>query len=172
MYYLYYPVLLFSLYLCAAIVQLYRTYSLYYLVLRVSLCAVYLYYSAALTQILRALASTTQFVPSTASCCPPPIKRLWWRSLSVQPPSTINPPAMPCPHRVHPTDKACQTWPSKPFSNRHAKQCEIVSSFSSDYLTLQAIFEPTHQALWVSPVITHRITWPSKIFWNRRAKRC
>ena len=50
----------------AAIVQLYCTYSLYYPVLRVSsdLCAVCLYYSAAPTQILRALAAPMQLVPT------------------------------------------------------------------------------------------------------------
>ena len=51
--------------LCASIVQLHCTYSLYYLVLCVSsdLCAVYLYYFAAMTQIIRALAALTQLVP-------------------------------------------------------------------------------------------------------------
>ena len=54
---------------CAAIVQFYRTYSLYYLVLCVSsnLCAAYLYYFADMTQILIALAASTQLVPATAS---------------------------------------------------------------------------------------------------------
>ena len=43
-------------------------------------------------------------------------------------------------------------WPSKPFLNQHSKYCEPVPSFSSDYLPLQAIFEPTRQALWAKPV--------------------
>ena len=62
--------------MCVAIVQLYRMYSLYYPVLRVSsdLCAVYLYYFAAPTQILRALAAPTQLVPATASHRLPPLK--------------------------------------------------------------------------------------------------
>ena len=53
----------------AAIVQLYRTYYLYYLVLRVSsnFCADDLYYFASPTKILRALAVPTQSVPATAS---------------------------------------------------------------------------------------------------------
>ena len=55
--------------LCAAMVQLYRTYPLYYLVLRVSsdLCAAYFYYFAALTQILRTLTAPTQLVPATGA---------------------------------------------------------------------------------------------------------
>ena len=70
--------------LCAAIVKLYCTYYLYYLVLRVisDLCAVYLYYFAAMTQIIRALAALTQLVPSNASHLPPPLKSQWWRSCS------------------------------------------------------------------------------------------
>ena len=65
--------------LCAAIVQLYRTYDLYYLVLRASsdLFAVYLYYFDALTQILRALAALTLLVPSTTSHRPPPLNSQW-----------------------------------------------------------------------------------------------
>ena len=70
--------------LCAAIVQLYRTYSLYYLLLRVNsdLCAVYLYYFVALTQTLRTLAAPTQLVPATVSHRPLPLKSQWWRSCS------------------------------------------------------------------------------------------
>ena len=70
--------------LCAAIVQFYRMYSLYYLVLCVSsdLCAVYLYYFYFLTQILRVLAAPTQLVPATISHSPPPLKSQWWRSFS------------------------------------------------------------------------------------------
>ena len=63
--------------LCAATVQLYHTYSLYYLVLRFSsdLCAVYLYYFYAPTQIIRALASLTHFLPNTASHIPPELEQ-------------------------------------------------------------------------------------------------
>ena len=55
--------------MCAAIVQLDRTYYLYYLVLRFNsdLCAAYLDYYATLTQILRALVALTQLVASTTS---------------------------------------------------------------------------------------------------------
>ena len=74
------------------------------------------------------------------------------------------------------------TCPSKPLLNQHAKRCEPVPSFliilpappsifwtntliavsqsrnfSSDYLPLQAIFEPTRQAIWANSVILHRI---------------
>ena len=70
--------------LCAAIVQLYRTYYVYYFALRVSfdLCAVYLYYFVAPTQILRALAAPMKLVPATASHHPPLLKSQWWRSRS------------------------------------------------------------------------------------------
>ena len=64
------------------------------------------------------------------------------------------------------------TCPSKTFLNRHAKRYEPVPYFSSDYLLLQAIFEPTPQVLWSSPVITHQINCPSNIFWNSHAKHC
>ena len=62
--------------LCAAIVQLYCTYSLYYLVLGVSYnsCALYFYYFASPTQLLRVLAAPTQLVPATTSHSPPPLK--------------------------------------------------------------------------------------------------
>ena len=65
------------------------------------------------------------------------------------------------------------TYPSKPFSNRHAKPRPVSQSrhFSTDYLPLQAIFKPTHQAPWSSPVIPHQITCPSKPFLNRHDKR-
>ena len=68
----------------AAIVQFYCTCSLYYLVLRVSynLCAVYLYYFATPTQILRALAAPAQLVPATTYHHPPPLKSQWWCSCS------------------------------------------------------------------------------------------
>ena len=55
--------------MCAAIVHFYRTYYLYYPVISFSsdLCAAYLDYYAALTQILRYLAAPTQLVASTTS---------------------------------------------------------------------------------------------------------
>ena len=61
--------------LCVAIVQLYHTYYLYYLVLHVSsdLCAAYLDYSSGPTQIICALAAPTQLVLATASHCPQPL---------------------------------------------------------------------------------------------------
>ena len=63
--------------MCAAIVQFYRMYYLYYLVLRVSsnFCAAYLYYFAALTEIIRALVSPAQLVPATDSSRLSPLKR-------------------------------------------------------------------------------------------------
>ena len=89
------------------------------------------------------------------------------------------------------------TCPSKPFLNQHAKRCEPVLSFlirlpappshfrtnmpstvsqsrhsSSYYLPLQAIFEPTCQVLWASPIIFHYISCPSNPFLNRHVKRC
>ena len=69
---------------CAAIVQFYRTYSLYYLVICVSSdsCALYLYYFASPTQILRLLAAPTQLVLYTTCHSPPPLKIQWWRSCS------------------------------------------------------------------------------------------
>ena len=43
---------------------------------------------------------------------------------------------------------------------------------SIEYLPLQAIFKPTRQALWDSPVIPHQINFPPKPFSNQRTKRC
>ena len=73
-----------GLHLCAAIVQLYRMYYLYYLVISVSsdLCAAYLNYFAALAQLIRALADPTQLVPAPASCRPPLLNVQWWRYFS------------------------------------------------------------------------------------------
>ena len=53
------------------------------------------------------------------------------------------------PHHI-----AC---PSKPFLNRHGKPSAMRQSRHSptDYLPLQAIFEPTSQATWSSHVIPH-----------------
>ena len=70
--------------MCAAIVQLYYTYSLYYLVLFVSsdLYALYLYYFATPTQILRVLAAPTQLVPATTSHSALPLNSQRWRSCS------------------------------------------------------------------------------------------
>ena len=70
--------------LCAAIVQFYHPYYLYYLVLCVSfnLCAIYFYCVASPTQIIRALAALTQLVPATASHRPSPLRSQWWRSCS------------------------------------------------------------------------------------------
>ena len=60
--------------MCAAIVQPHLTYSIYYLVLRVSydLCAVYLYYFDAFTQIFCALVAPTKLVqtPLPTACRP------------------------------------------------------------------------------------------------------
>ena len=95
-------------YLCAAVVCLYRTYDLYYLVLRASsnFSAVYLYYFAALTQILRAPFSAESMEKSTASHRPPPLKSQWWRSCSganggapVPLPANAR-PSHPCPTNV------------------------------------------------------------------------
>ena len=165
-----------------------------FFVLRVSsyLCAAYLYYSAAMTQILRALAAPTQLVPDTAFCCPMSLKSQWWRSHSGRPPSTVDLPTLTCPHQVHPTGQAIQACPSKPFFNDQAKCCE-------PYLPSQSIFKPTCQAktcdtslsflnrlpappryfqtdtpiqsLWSSPVIPQHINCPSNTFSNQQAKR-
>ena len=92
-------------YLRAAIVQLYRTYSLYYLVLYVSsnLCAVYWYYFSAQTQILCALAAPKKLVTATNSHSQPPLKIQLWRSYSgsdggapVLAPANVG-PSHPCP---------------------------------------------------------------------------
>ena len=114
---------------------------LYYIVLHSSscLCAAYLYYFSALTQIICSLAAPKQLVTATASRRPPLLNSHWWRSSYSCPPSTVDPLALPCPHRVHPTDQACQAFPSKPFFNHHDKCCE-------PYLPLQFIFEPTRQS--------------------------
>ena len=77
--------------LCAAIVYLYRTYNLYYLVLHASsdFSAVYLYYFAALTQILRAPCSAkaigdSHHFPPPADPQEPMVallfRRQWWHS--------------------------------------------------------------------------------------------
>ena len=116
-YSLYYPVLCVSLDLCATIVQLYCTYSFYYPVLRVSsnLCAASLCYFADMAQILHSLASLTQLVPDIATNRLPPLKSKWWRSRSVRPPSTVDPPALTCLHCVQQTNQAYQAFPSKTF---------------------------------------------------------
>ena len=121
--------------LCAAIVQFYRTYYLYYLVLRVSsdLYAVYLYYFAAPTQIIRALAAPMQLVPATTSHRPPPLKSQWWLSRSVAndgapvpAPANVG-PSHPAPATFHPV------YPSHPYhpaSNQPANksQCFLIRS--------------------------------------------
>ena len=218
MYYLYYLLLRISSDLCATIVQLYCTYYLYYLVIRASsdLCEAYLYYFVALTKILRALAELTQFVPATASCRMPPLRSQWWRSRSHRLPSTVTPPVLPCPHWVQCTDQSYKSCPSKPcltntpsamsltcpsktFLNRHTNSIPVRQShhYSTDYLPIKTIFEPTNQsnpcetvlsfpnrlpihpshflthipnqALWDIPVIPHQIIFPSKPFSNRHA---
>ena len=107
------------------IVQLYCTYSLYYLVLHCSsdLCAAYLDYSATLTQ-------PTYLVAATASHHPPPLNCQWWRSRSGGPLSIVNPPALPCSYQVKPNDQSCQACPYKTFSNQYANCCEPVQYFS------------------------------------------
>ena len=149
-------------------------YCLYYLILGVNwdLCAAYLYYFAALTQIIRALEARMQLVPAMSACHPSPLKIQWWCFRLNRPPSIIDPTALPCPHWVQPTNQDCQDCPSKLFFNPHAKRYEPVLYFLSDYLPLQAIIKPTCQALWASPVVPHHITCPSKPFLNRHAKHC
>ena len=56
--------------------------------------------------------------------------------------------------------------------NPHDKFYYPVPFFSSDYLPLQAIFEPKRQVLWSSPLIPRQITCPSKKFSNGHAKLC
>ena len=108
MYYLYHPVIRSTLDLCAAIVQLYPTYSLHFIVLRVSsnFCVNYLYYFAALKQIICALAAPAQLVPSTASRLPPPLNSQWWISRSGCLPLTVDMPALTCPHWFRLTNQA------------------------------------------------------------------
>ena len=119
----------------AAIVQLYRTYSLYYPVLCVSSdsCALYLYYFASPTQILRVLAAPTQLVqpplpiarrPSrTNGDTPVPapmVALLFQRVLTSVRPT----PVPPMPHPVHPSH------PSHPASNQtaHKSQCFLIQT--------------------------------------------
>ena len=66
------------------------------------------------------------------------------------------------------------TFPTNPFLNQHANPNAVSQSHHppTDYLPLQAIFEPTRQAPWGSPTIPHQITCPSKPFLNQHAKRC
>ena len=63
------------------------------------MCAVYLYYFAAPTQILRALISPTKLVPSTGSHCPSLLKSRWWHSRSGAnggaPVPALHPPDVP-----------------------------------------------------------------------------
>ena len=93
----------------------------YYIVLRISsdLCAAYLYSFAAQTQILHAFAAPMQLVSATSFSLPPPLKNQWWRSHPDRLTSTVIPTVLPCPHRVQPTNQACQACPSKPFSNQN-----------------------------------------------------
>ena len=101
---------------------------------------------------------------ATASHLPLPLKSQWWCSCSVRQPSTIHPPPLPCPHRVQPTNHAFQTCPSKTFLNQHTKFCEPVLYFSSDYLPLQASFEPTLQVIWASTLFFIRLPAPPNHF--------
>ena len=109
--------------MCAAIVQLYRTYSLYYLVLCVSSdsCALYLYYFSSLTQILRALAAPMQLVPSTASHRPLLLNSQCWSFRSnandgapIPTPANIFPSISPPSHQS-PIQFIC---PIHPLSNQ------------------------------------------------------
>ena len=91
--------------MCAAIVYFYRTYDLYYLVLRASsdLSAVYLYYFAALTQILRALCCTeaigdSHLFPPPAAPQEPMVALLFRRLLTLVRPTPVPPTSYP----VHP----------------------------------------------------------------------
>ena len=131
MYSLCYLLLRCSLYVCAAIVQLYYTYSFYYVVLGVSsdLCAAYLYYFADPTQIMCVIESPTQWLPSTASHHYSLLKNQWWLFRSGCLPSTVNPPAHPCLHQVYLAIRACQACPSKPLLNQHANRCEPFPPF-------------------------------------------
>ena len=116
---------------CAAIVQLYRIYYLYYLILHVSsyFCVVYLCYFAALTQILRALAAPTQLVKATVSHLPPPLKIQWWRSRSranggapVPEPSNVSPSIPPLSYQ-----RPIQSiYPIQPLSNQPAHKSQFL----------------------------------------------
>ena len=99
---------------CNCIIRILYT-ILYYVLVPICVQPYFLYYVVNLKQILRALAAPTQLVLATASCRLLTLTSQWRRSCYHCPPSTVNPPAMPRPHWVHPTDKACQACPSKPF---------------------------------------------------------
>ena len=139
-YSLYYLVLPCSLALCAAIVQFYFTYFLLYLVLHCisDLCAAIGSFCCSDTK-LHALTTPTELVAATAYRHPTFINIQWWRSCSVHTLSTVDPPALPCPHRVHPTNQALQTCPYRKSSHQYAKPYDPVTSFSLDYLPLQYI---------------------------------
>ena len=154
--------------MCAAIVQLYNMYSIYYLAIRVisDLCAAYLYYYDDLKQTLQTLVALTQLVAATYYGRPLPLKSQGWLSCSAHLPSTVNPPALPCLHWVHPTNQDWQACPSKPFWNQHAKCCDPVQYFSSDYLPIIAIFQLTGQALWASTIYVIILPAPQSHFGN------
>ena len=70
---------------------------------------------------------------------------------------------------------ALPLWP--PAINRWSARIALSPSGPHDQsrlssLPLQAILEPTHQALWLSPVIPQQITCHLKPFLNRHTKTC
>ena len=122
--------------MCAAIVQLYRMYYLYYLVICVSFnsCAVYLYYFASPTQILRVLAAPKQLVPATTSTTrrpsranggapvPGPMVALpFWRVLTSVRPTPV-PPIPPPVHMSHPASN----------QPKHKSQCFLIQPIRYD----------------------------------------
>ena len=112
-------------YLCAAIVQFYCTYSLYYLVLRLTsdLCALYLYYFDFKTTNTLHPCSTDAIGAIHHIPQPPapqePMVALPFRRLL----TSVHPtPVPPTPHPVHPP------YPSHPSSNQpaHKIQCFLI----------------------------------------------
>ena len=98
-------------------------------------------------------------MPATASHHLPPINIQWWRSRSVRPPSTVDPPVLPCPYQLHPTNQSCQACPSRPFLNQHTKCYE-------PYLPLQSILKPTCQSKRCEAVLSllNRLPAPPRHF--------
>ena len=87
------------------------------------MCALYLYYFASSTQILRVLAAPTKLVPATTSHSAPPLKSQRWRSCSgahggapVPAGANIRPfhPRPTNAHQVHPSHSSlvCSNQPA------------------------------------------------------------
>ena len=107
--------------MCAAIVQLYHTYYLYYLVILVSsnLCAAYLYYFAALKKILYTLTSLTNWCqPPLPDACRPSIAH---GGAPVTAPANVSTSIPPPYHFVRPSHIA-SSKPIKSYQPAHKSQ--------------------------------------------------